>query len=369
MKTLRKLLIIDDSEDDRELYGRFLRGDEAVSWQVAEVETGEAGLHRISREQFDCILLDYSLPSRHGLHILQEIAKDHPLTAIIMLTGQGNEVIATESLKAGACDYLVKNVITPEGLKRAVGNAVQKKTMLRKIAEQQAARDAFSKLMAHDLKEPLNVIRGMNALIREAYEAGDYDEIAYLCGRVDRASKRAQDLINTLRYYAQSTDDEIKNDFVDLTQAVSEATDNLQLYVAERQAQINCDILPTIHGSGPLLIQLFQNLIGNAVKYCEADIPVVNVRCSQTEAESIIAFEDNGIGIPEEYRNKVFEPSFRLHTHDEYSGSGIGLATCKNIVERHQGKIWCEDNQFGGTTICICFPRQEANAPPKSLVA
>jgi signal transduction histidine kinase len=117
------------------------------------------------------------------------------------------------------------------------------------------------------------------------------------------------------------------------------------------------DDLPLVFGHAPLLTQLLQNLIGNGIKYCEADTPTVQISANP-EAKGFwrISVRDNGIGIDKKFHQQIFEPFERLHDRGKYEGTGLGLATCKKIVERHGGRIWCESNQDRGTTFNFSLP-------------
>jgi light-regulated signal transduction histidine kinase (bacteriophytochrome) len=126
---------------------------------------------------------------------------------------------------------------------------------------------------------------------------------------------------------------------------------NLDCIIRERGAVVTHDALPAVIGNAAQLGQLLQNLIGNGIKYCEADIPAVHVGAGPQEAgEWLFSVSDNGIGIAEEFQLHIFLPFKRLHRVDQYEGTGLGLATCKTIVERHGGTIWCQSGEAGGST-------------------
>ena len=341
------ILIVDDSEDDRELYSRFMSSETDIDWRIFEAETGAKGLEIYRSHDIDCVLLDYSLPGQDGLEVLREFKGGSLHVPIVILTGQGNEAIATEAMKNGAQDYLPKGSLTPEALVRSVCNTVERVRMLRRIEEQQEARRTFARMMAHDLKEPLNVIRGMNRLIAEAARENEPDEIPELSQRVDRAARRMTELIDTLRKFEKASEGTFEFKPVAMDDMARDAIANLDTVIEARGAEVVIGHLPDVVACPPLMVQLLQNLFANAIKYCEAPSPRVQVYGSDTRDAWEFVIEDNGIGIPDEFREYIFEPLHRLHGYDEYEGSGIGLATCRKIVQRHGGRIWCRDASTG----------------------
>ena len=133
---------------------------------------------------------------------------------------------------------------------------------------------------------------------------------------------------------------------------------NLQASIADNNAVVTHDKLPVVVADGGQLVQLFQNLIGNAIKFHGKDPPRVHVSGRVEEAEYVFSIKDNGIGIATEYHDRLFKIFQRLHTREEYPGSGIGLAVCKRIVERHGGRIWIESEVGKGSTIYFTISRK-----------
>src|SRR5687768_16737515 len=130
------VLIIDDNEDDRFMYERTLKGAQAQQFNVIHAETGEEGLALLESNPIDCILLDYSLPGKNGVHILRTIRANYPYLPVVMLTGQGNEGVAVEVMKSGAQDYIIKDNINKESLYRTVSRAMAQCHMMQRIEEQ-----------------------------------------------------------------------------------------------------------------------------------------------------------------------------------------------------------------------------------------
>ena len=135
-----------------------------------------------------------------------------------------------------------------------------------------------------------------------------------------------------------------------MKEAIEEAKENLDVYICEQQAQVVIGQLPIVTGHHVQLTQLFQNLIQNGLKYNENPQPTVTIE--QVDNITVVV-SDNGIGVPEKYRNTIFEPLKRLWGVDKYEGTGIGLATCKKIVARHQGEIWCTSNEGEGSKFYV----------------
>jgi signal transduction histidine kinase len=281
-----------------------------------------------------------------------------------MATGQGDAVVATEAMKRGASDYIAKQHITGKSLRRIIENAAQKEAMRRQLVQQREELERFADVLVHDLKSPITSIRGFATIINQAVRSGTSDpkKIAGYCERVVSLGERMVALIDTLHEYTKS-DSHVDFEPVDLNRTMEDALSNLDQIINKRGARVSHDRLPIVVGHGSLLTQLLQNLIGNGIKYSEADPPTVHISADPEAANGWrIGVRDNGIGIPREFQQQIFEPFKRLHDTSKYEGTGLGLATCKRIVERHGGRIWCESAVGEGTIFYVSFPDQPATA-------
>jgi two-component system, chemotaxis family, sensor kinase Cph1 len=146
---------------------------------------------------------------------------------------------------------------------------------------------------------------------------------------------------------------------IDSSVVLDNALKNLAGTLHSKGALVTHDPLPEIIADSTQICQLFQNLIGNAIKFCRCDTPRVHVSAVRKEREHIFYVQDNGIGIAPEYADEIFAAFRRLHDRDEFPGTGLGLATCARIVERHRGRIWVESNPGEGSTFYFTFPTSD----------
>ena len=224
--------------------------------------------------------------------------------------------------------------------------------------------ERFAFAASHDLQEPLRLISNFNALLARRYgEQLDEAGHGYIQHSI-RAAERMQALIADLLAYGRLNHEaEPRSAAVPVAEVVEDALNNLQTAIERAGARIEVGELPTVRGNRAQLTQLMQNLIGNAIKY-QAPGAAASVRIDATadEAGWRIGVADNGIGIAEPYREQIFQPFKRLHAKDEYSGTGMGLAICRKIIESHGGVLWVEDNETGGSLFLFTLPGSPDNA-------
>jgi signal transduction histidine kinase len=219
----------------------------------------------------------------------------------------------------------------------------------------------FAYIASHDLREPLRAIAGFSALLAQRYSGRlDQDADEYIRFITDAAS-RMHNMINDLLGYSRLDTQAEPLGSCDMNQMLVLAQSNLLAPISEHHARITHDDLPLVQADATQIIQLLQNLIGNAIKFHGAEPPQVHVSAQRRGGEWLFAVRDNGIGIDPRHADTVFHIFKRLHTSDRYPGTGIGLAVCKRIVERHGGRIWVEPNQPGpGTTFYFTLPANGA---------
>lgn len=214
--------------------------------------------------------------------------------------------------------------------------------------------EQFASVASHDLQEPLRAVIGFTQLLKaKQQEHTDESTQRYMNIIID-AGQRMHQLINDLLAYSRVSTRSHKFISIDSSQALNQAINNLQVAISESQAIITHDVLPIIVADKTQLVQVFQNLIANAIKFCEQQ-PRIHIGVKQEGNKYLFWVEDNGIGIKEEYMNSIFEIFRRLHTRNEYSGTGIGLAICKKIIELHGGTIWATSKPKVGTTFYFTF--------------
>ncbi len=216
--------------------------------------------------------------------------------------------------------------------------------------------EQFAYVASHDLQEPLRAVTSYTQLLSQRYQ-GQLDAkadkwVAYI---VDGAT-RMQQLIHDLLAYSRVGTKGKEFQLTDCNAVFKQTLTNLQVAIAEKNAAVTCDPLPTIMADGGQLVQLLQNLIGNAIKFSSSDVPEVHISAVLKNAEWVFAVRDSGIGIAPEYAERIFLIFQRLHSRREYAGTGIGLAICKRIVERHGGRIWVESQVGEGATFYFTIP-------------
>jgi signal transduction histidine kinase len=351
------VLIIDDDAGDRKQIGRAVK-QTGVTCECVEAVSVDLALAACERKTFDLAIVDYHLPGRDGLDGVAALHERCPGMFIIMATGQGDATIATEAMKRGASDYIAKHNIHEQSIGRIIRYARKKAAMQQALAQQREELERFADVLVHDLKSPISSIRGFATIIAHAVRSGkaDLNKIADYCERVVHLGERMVALVDTLHEYTKS-EAHVEFEPVILNHVVEDALSNLDQTISKLEARVTRDELPLVFGHAPLLTQLLQNLIGNGIKYCDVDTPMVHVSASP-EGSGFwrISVRDNGIGIDPEFHELIFEPFKRLHGRGKFEGTGLGLATCKKIVNRHRGSIWCESNPGGGTTFNFSLP-------------
>ena len=213
----------------------------------------------------------------------------------------------------------------------------------------------FAHVASHDLREPLRMITAYIGLLKKSLNQQLTAQQIEFIGFVSDASKRMDRLITDLLRLAK-VDANPHKQAVQLTGAVEEIKQNLEMLIQEKKAAIIFSDLPEIMVDRTMILQLFQNIISNGIKYNQSERPLISIRHTVVDEILEISISDNGIGIPVHLRQKAFEIFNRLNVSDQYSGSGIGLAICKKIVESMEGEIMIESNPTGGTIFRMRFP-------------
>ena len=216
--------------------------------------------------------------------------------------------------------------------------------------------EQFAYVASHDLQEPLRMVATYTQLLGQRY-AGQLDQKAdkYIGYAIEGAT-RMQQLIDDLLTYSRVGTRGKPPENIDARVAVDEALANLAATVEESQAAVRVDDLPCVEADPLQLMQLFQNLIGNSLKFRGENPPSVHISARREDGDWLFSIADNGIGIEMKHSERVFTIFQRLHTRVEYPGSGIGLAVCKRIVERHGGRIWFESKYGSGSTFYFTLP-------------
>ncbi len=268
-------------------------------------------------------------------------------------------------------------IVRPDGAVRFVhekwehrrdgfGKVIRSAGMVHDITAQTRSREAlersnreleqFAYVASHDLQEPLRAVAGFLQLLESRY-GGRLDEKGrHYIERSVNAAHRMQTLIRELLTLSRVHTRGATFMATDLNLLVTDVLENLQSIIEEKKAEITCAELPELKIDAEQIRSLFQNLIMNALRYNQSPGPVIEIGCRRQDNVCFFSIKDNGIGIAEEFYKRIFMVFQRLHTEKEYPGTGLGLALCKRIVERHDGTIWVESQPQGGSTFNFTLP-------------
>jgi signal transduction histidine kinase len=373
-------LVVEDSEDDTRLMVRELeRGGYNPVFE--RVETAEAMTAALAKQTWDVVLADYNMPhfsAPEALTLLQKRGLDLPF---IIVSGSIGEDTAVAAMKAGAHDYLMKDNLKRlvPAIKRELLDArvrrerkqaeeeLQKayKEVEKRVGERTAELaqsnaelavvneelEAFSYSVSHDLRAPLRSINGFSqALLKDYTDRLDEQGREYL-QRVRSATKHMGMLIDDLLSLSSITQTEMRHETVDLSALTQSIANEFQEIQPEREVTFVIAPGVTANGDIHLLRILLENLLGNACKFTGDRLNArIEFGVTQIDDKKTFFVRDNGAGFDMKYADKLFVPFRRLHSQDEFPGTGIGLAMVQRIVYRHGGQVWAEGKPEEGAT-------------------
>ena len=371
MTDLRRILIVDDGEEDREYAKRLLSRAAEFRWQFSDASDGERGLAlALFGGPFDCILVDYRLRDMDGMKFLQLLAQQfgEPGVAVVVLAGAGDEALAARAIKLGAQDYLPKKDLDAALLNRAVEYAIIRfqltlvnRQSAKSLEEVHRELEAFTYSVSHDLRTPLRHIGGFARILVDDFGPALAVEAREHLQRIDDAVRRMGLLIDALLRMAVLRRRPLRLSHTELNPIVDDVVAMLHGESDGRDVEWRIAKLPALDCDPILMAQVFQNLLGNALKYsrgrAKAVIEVDSIQ--QPGKPAIIFVRDNGAGFNLQYAEKLFGVFQRFHTDSEFEGTGVGLATVHRIIQKHGGMIWAEAEPDHGATFYFALQTTE----------
>jgi len=357
MKTNPKILVVDDEELNRSLMEAMLL---PLGYEVIFAKDGVEALEVVKESSPDVILLDIMMPKMDGYEVARRLKEDEAtkIIPIVMVTALKEVGDRVKALEAGATDFLTKPVDRTE-VRARVSSLVQVKAYQEELNRSNKELEQFAYVVSHDLREPLRMVTSFAQSLEKRYkEKLDKTADEYINFIVDGAA-RMQRLIDDILLYSRVSTRAKPFEPVEMENILMTVLSNLSVAIDEAKADITSDLLPAINADTSQMGQVLQNLIANAIKFSKpGERPAVHISARKENKEWVFSVKDNGIGIDPELFGRLFVLFQRLHTQDQYPGTGIGLAVTKKIVERHGGRIWIDSKPGEGATFFFSIPAE-----------
>jgi two-component system, sensor histidine kinase and response regulator len=328
------------------------------NYNLVKALSGEEALRHLLNLDFAVILLDVHMPGMSGFETAEMIrsrdrSRQTPIIFITAVSKDDSDVLTGYSL--GAVDYVFKPIVS-EVLRAKVAVFVELFRKTKELERSNRDLEEFAYIASHDLQQPLRMISSFVKLLEQHY-SGKLDEKAdkWINFAVDGANSMHEMINNLLEYSRVGT----KGKAFETTESeglLKLALANLRIAVQESGTQVTYDNLPTVRADRFQILRLFQNLIDNAIKFRGDESPRIHVSAKRDASRWVFSLQDNGIGVDPRYSDQIFVIFRRLHSSAKYPGSGMGLAICRKIVERHGGWIWVESAHGKGSTFFFSLP-------------
>lgn len=292
----------------------------------------------------------------------QAIVEKMDSQGIMRLSPRGSfavwkETVCLKSLAWKSCEIEAVKDLRNAIVNIALRQADEQAKLTQELERSNEDLEKFAYVASHDLQEPLNLVSSYVQLLEMRYrDRLDEDAKEFINFAVDGVT-HMQTLIDDLLTYSRVGTQDKKFATFEIEEALNRACTHLQEKIRTSEATINYDRLPSIVGDRIQIIQVFQNLIGNAIKFRQEEKPQIQIKVEENKEHYLFSVQDNGIGIESQFSDRIFTIFQRLHSRDEYPGTGIGLALCKKIIERHEGTIWFESELGKGSTFYFTIPR------------
>ena len=360
----KDILIVDDMPVNLRVLNQILTNH---SYKVRKALSGEMALTACEATLPDLILLDILMPDLDGYEVCRRLKSQEKTRKIpvIFLSALDEAEDKVKAFHVGAADYISKPFQVEEVLARVThqltivhlneqlaNQNAQLQKLNAELMRSNAELEQFAYVASHDLQSPLQATIGYADMLLWKYDSVLDENAKHYVNQIVQSGLRMKNLIQDLLAYSKLGNGQLNLQPVEAVAALQEALENLRQEIAATGAQINHSELPKVRGDRTQLTQLFQNLLSNAIKFRRSGVtPQINISwVAGDRGEFRFAVSDNGIGIPEEKFDCIFEAFRRLHSYQEYPGTGLGMAICKRIVTRHGGRIWVNSQPGEGTT-------------------
>lgn len=346
---ITKILVVDDRNENLFAMEKILK---TLACEVYKAHSGNEALSLTLRHDFALMLLDVNMPEMDGFELAELLRENDktkwiPIIFVTAINKEDNSVF--KGYETGAVDYLFKPINTDILLSKVkvfLELDLQKKELEAIRKELERSNESlmeFAQIVSHDLKNPLNVVTGLSEIVLSKYGSLLPDKGIECMKHISNAAERMTQLVTNLLAYAQVDAQSVSLTSVDLNEVIADVIADLNARIEQSNAQVEIiNLLPTLETDRTHMYQVFQNLIGNAIKYHPKERnPIITIASAASDEPGfcLISMEDNGIGMEQEEMAQIFMPFKRLNNSKEFEGSGLGLATVKKIVEQHQGSI------------------------------
>jgi signal transduction histidine kinase len=370
--TVPRFLVVDDNELQLKALCESMKEE---SYAVECCTDPNQALAHLRDGAVDILLTDLKMPQTSGIDLIRAGLERNPDLVSVVITGQGSISTAVEAMKVGAVDYVQKPFRLEQFLPvlaRAAElsrlrneNRRLQARVARRTEELEAANrelQAFAGRIAHDLREPVSIMRSLTSLIEERHAQALPAEAQTYLRYIGEAGARSDRLIRDLLDFARLGERPLTLQEVDLNLVVDRVRAALDR--AEGPAvEWHIGPLCTVQGDGSLLQQVFANLLSNARKYSRhATPPRIEVRCEPHDEGWRITVRDNGVGFNPEQAGRLFTPFQRLHSADQFEGNGMGLANVKRIVDKHGGLVEAHSQPGQGSVFTVVLPERTDDA-------
>jgi signal transduction histidine kinase len=359
--SLGRVLIVDDEAAQLEALSNTLTHQ---GYTIVAASSGEEALTALQNQRFELLLTDLKLPGIDGIALLRAALSIDPNLVAVLMTGHGTITTAVEAMQVGALDYILKPFKLSAALpvlaralvvrRLRIENAELEQRVRERSAELEAANkdlDAFASSISHDLRAPLRAVTGFAGIVLEDYVATLTPEVRELIEHISEAGRHGERLVEDLLRFSRLGRQPLAKQTVDIASLVRSVVDGLYNEDPNRRVRVDLGHLPEVVGDAILLRQVFENLLSNAFKFTRGrDDPTVVVSCEQRDSAPVFVIRDNGAGFDMRYASKLFGVFQRLHTQEEFVGTGVGLSLVQRIIHRHGGRIWAEGHVGQGAT-------------------
>lgn len=349
------ILIVDDTPEHILIASSILK---ECNYVIRAAHNGITALKQIEQKMPTLILLDINLPDLSGYEVCRKINTNpkYAHIAIIFMTSSNDEVSIRQGFLSGARDYVVKPYNASELLAR-VNAHVKLVTQSLELTHTYKELDQFCHTVSHDLKSPLQVINQLCFMLEDQFDTPLTSTQEEILSRLHIKCDQMIIMIESLLDFSKMTALPCNSEEVNLDALFRSITNEMLLVETKRSILITQDPLPTIQGDSSLLSLLIQNIIGNAIKFTRNQTSAtIHIHYEIQNTFHVITIKDNGVGFDPTYSNKLFHVFERLHSKDEFEGSGVGLAIVERIMKRHNGFAEITGQPDAGATVTLRFP-------------